>query len=311
MVGNSNNANGSTGKPAQPAGSIAGAAVEQVFAVSDGQGGGHAYEQRMLAIHAMREEGLTLQAIGDTFNLSRERIRQILAESHGPTAEQVRAYRRTQQDAQRGQDREALVAWLRTNAGKSLHQAQAALGWAEQRLASAMSRDAHRLAVQSRDGAAYRQFSDKQTLAALRKAWDLVKHETGHLSFARYQSLVDTGAVQGPSAVRVIQVFETWRRAAEFAGVPAGQVPNRAYGSNWTDGEILSAVVRYLEDPSTRGTFAGWDEWRRGNAPDAPSGALVRIRLGQWSRVKALALEASAARAGSGKRTSQNPQANM
>jgi hypothetical protein len=243
----------------------------------------------------MRAEGLTLQAIGDTFNLTRERIRQLLVMSNGPTAEQVREYRRTRHEQQVEADRGALVGWLKAHPGRSLHEAQEALAWSESRLAGAMSQDAHRLAVQARDGSIYRQFSTEQTLAAIRQAWQLSRSTAEGLSYSRYQQLLDEGSISGPSAVRVVQVFESWRRATDLAGVPSGRTPNREYESKWSDGEILAMVVRYLEDPATKGTFAGWDPWRRENAPDAPSGGLLRLRLGPWSQVKALALASSAA----------------
>ena len=70
------------------------------FSVIDGQTGGQAYEDRLMAIHAIRADGLTLQVIGDTFGITRERVRQLLVMSNGPSAEHVRKFRREQHDAE-------------------------------------------------------------------------------------------------------------------------------------------------------------------------------------------------------------------
>lgn len=42
---------------------------------------------RTMAMVALREQGWTLADIGDAFGLTRERVRQILEMSDGPTAE--------------------------------------------------------------------------------------------------------------------------------------------------------------------------------------------------------------------------------
>lgn len=267
---------------------------ENPFAVRDGASGGQGYDERLIAIHAMRADGLTLQAIGDTFGVTRERIRQLLVISNGPTAEQVRDFRR-RRAAEQVHDRQAeLIGWLHANPGGRLQQARDSLGWTDAELASAVTPEAHRLAVRAKDGDAYRQFSNDQIFRALRTAWSQRMDGSSGLSAKRYQELLATGLIVGPSAVRVIQVFGSWSRALDLAGVPTGRVPNRDYASHWTDGDILAAVGRYLHDPGTNGSYAGWDEWRRVEAPSAPSGGLIRNRLGKWSQVKALALAAAA-----------------
>jgi len=216
--------------------------------------------------------------------------------SNGPTAVQVRSFRR-QQTAEQTRSRQLeLTSWLKAHPGATLQQARASFAWTENELASAMTPDAHRLAVQVRDGAAYRHYSNDQTLATIRAAWRLTAHSATGLSYKRYQDLIDQGDITGPSAVRIIQIFGSWSQALDLAGVPAGKIPRRDYSSLWTDGQILAAVAQYLDDPATSGSYAGWDEWRRVNDPAAPSGALMRNRLGKWSDVKARALAVSSPR---------------
>ncbi len=186
-------------------------------------------------------------------------------------------------------DQLTLVAWLTDHPGTSVDDAQKALNWTKPQLAKAMTDDARRLAVRHRTGSS-RKWSEDEILDALRQAWAQVSGSTDALSYAKYSELVSSKQIDGPTAVRVLQVFGSWADAAERAGVPAGKKPNRTFTSAWTDDQILDDVRRYLADPSTRGSFAGWDAWKKANAPQAPSGAMIRNRLGNWSDIKVQAL---------------------
>jgi hypothetical protein len=186
-------------------------------------------------------------------------------------------------------DQLTLVAWLTDHPGTSVDDAQKALNWTKPQLAKAMTDDARRLAVRHRTGSS-RKWSEDEILDALRQAWVQVSGSTDALSYAKYSELVSGKQIDGPTAVRVLQVFGSWAEAAERAGVPAGKKPNRTFTSAWTDEQILEDVRRYLADPSTRGSFAGWDAWKKANAPQAPSGAMIRNRLGNWSDIKARVL---------------------
>jgi transposase len=264
------------------------------FAVKDGQSGGQAYEERLLAIHAMRAAGLTLREIGEAFGITHERVRQLLVMSNGPTTEQVRAYRRRQRQAQLDEATQQLLTWLRRHPGSTLHEAGRRLNWTDEQLSQATTEEALRLSIQPRDGASFQEFSDEDALGVIQQAWRLTRPTADWLSFKRYQELLDSGAFEGPSGASITQRFGTWSRACGLAQVPAGQTPRRVYESNWTDGEIIALVVRYLSTPGTTGTFGGWDGWRQEHAPHAPSGAMLRNRLGKWSEVKSLALASAA-----------------
>lgn len=188
-------------------------------------------------------------------------------------------------------DQAALVAWLTEHPGSTVDEARQALQWSKAQLAKAMSDDARRLAVRHRTGSS-RKWSEDEILEALRQAWAALSttESVTSLSYARYNQLVHDEIIEGPSSVRVLQVFGSWADAAERAGVPAGKKPNRTFTSAWTDEEILADVRRYLADPNTRGSFAGWTAWKKVNAPQAPSGAMILNRLGNWSEIKARAL---------------------
>lgn len=247
---------------------------------------------RAQAVRTLRADGWTLQMIGELFGVTRERIRQILVETDGPTASDARAVRHQRKAEEVVANQQALADWLREHPGSSVHDARAALGWDELQLAEAMTDEVRRLAVRTQPREAHRKFTDAHTMAAIQHAWEIVSVDAPALSHNRYDELVRSGAVDGPSSVRILQVYGTWIAALDKAGVPAGKRPNRDYGSKWTDDEILDAVRTYLADPQARGTFQAWDEWKKANAPAAPSGATMRNRLGTWSQIKRRALSA-------------------
>jgi len=144
-----------------------------------------------------------------------------------------------------------------------------------------------------KDGASRTRYQRQDYLHALRQAWALVSEEAEGLTEQVYSELVAAGTLEGPSSVRVIQVFKTWSGALAAAGVPA-LTPSRDYQSSWTDDELLQLMGEYLLDPETTGSYAGWAEWRRVARPDAPSAQTLRNRLGSWSKAKGAAQQALA-----------------
>lgn len=245
---------------------------------------------RTMAMVALREQGWTLADIGEAFGVTRERIRQILEMSDGPTAEDVRAWRDMQAEQNAAQRRRTLIAWLKDHPGGTTQEARRTLDWDEQELASAMTDEVRRLAVRTREGDYAQQYTDDDVLNAIRAAWNVVEGTASGLSHKKYQELVSTGVVNGPSAPRILQRYGTWIEAAELAGIPSGKRPNREYESTWTDDEILRMVATYLADPATTGSYGGWDAWKRVNATEGPSGPTLRNRIGSWSEIKRQAL---------------------
>lgn len=252
--------------------------------------GGVFPQERTAAIHVLRSDGWTLQQIGDLFGITRERVRQILELTEGPSADEVRRIREHRLLEQIEADRKVLTELVTSQPGISGPEATEQLGWTDERLAAAMTNEVRRLIVRVRDGSSQRKYSTEKTLEAIRDAWLHVQHSVLALSHALYDELVRDKRVDGPRASRVIQVFGTWNEACAQAGVPSGLRPRRKYKSLWTDEEILAAVHRYLLDPTSTGSYSGWDFWRRVNAPEAPSGQTLRNRFGSWTQAKSSAL---------------------
>ncbi|MEI6622079.1 MAG: hypothetical protein WCP28_09255 [Actinomycetes bacterium] len=128
-------------------------------------------------------------------------------------------------------------------------------------------------------------FSDQDVLAALRAAAETVGEPLSH---AKYDGV--SQAVGGPSSVRIIQRFWTWRTACQSAGVQAGAGSGRRYQRRWTEDDALGWVAQYLRSADARGTFADFDRWAR-TTPGAPSANTVRNIFGAWSAAKRSALQ--------------------
>jgi hypothetical protein len=129
--------------------------------------------------------------------------------------------------------------------------------------------------------------SREDALAALRRA----STYAFPLTISEYRHLVEVGEVDGPSVPWIMQLLGGWKQACDAAGVECGQPRRRGYESAWSDDDILWYVAEYVTTPGSRATFAGYDEWRNDARPEAPSGALIRQRLGGWRTVKRLAFE--------------------
>lgn len=128
---------------------------------------------------------------------------------------------------------------------------------------------------------ARQQYSDKEIFAALRKATKLAG---APLSVGKYDSVRDE--VDGPSAIRIIQRFETWSAACQAARVKPGMA-KRTYTQQWSEKDVIAWVRRYLK-ASKNPTFADFTEWLR-DQKGAPSGQTARNVAGSWSEMKSKA----------------------
>lgn len=62
----------------------------------------------------------------------------------------------------------------------------------------------------------------------------------------------------------------------------------RAYEHRWDVPTVTAKVAEYLASRGCPGTFAGYEQWAKGD-PGRPSGATVRNVLGGWDAAKTAA----------------------
>ena len=130
----------------------------------------------------------------------------------------------------------------------------------------------------------------RKSVAALKLAATLCFPVTGN----EYDSLLRQGLVKGPSRMRVIQVFGSWKVACNEAGVECGVgILEIGQTANWTTSELIESVCAFLIAKEFRGASYQYDEWREKHNVnnDIPSFGTVRKRLGpSWRDVRRQAL---------------------
>lgn len=215
-----------------------------------------------------RALGHTLQDIGDSVNLTREMIRQILVAQGGPTKVEVKRHVESR-------IREAVLAAFNSKKVFKVKELAEELGVKESVVKKALGQKAKKL-IQGKT-AQQKYFSDSDLLEILRAAADQV---TGPLTTNKYMKLKIS-----PTVAVFISRFGSWKKACVLAGVEAGKAARDNYKRAHSKEDMLGFVASYLADPRTNGSAEGYEKWQR-NVEGAPSLSLIRQRLGKWNEIK-------------------------
>ena len=223
----------------------------------------------------MREAGHTLQAIGDSLNLTREMIRLIVKANAGPSASTVRVNREAKKQKQ------ALDAF-RDLGTADVETLAAHLDEKPGRVRQLLGKQAKKL---PKGRANFEKiFSDEDLLTILRLSAEKIG---GPLTCNAYRKL----GIQ-PTVAIFIGRFGTWKNACDKAGVTPGRAMRTNYTRAHSEEDMLAFVASYLADPRTNGSADGYEEWQR-KVDGAPSLTLIRQRIGKWNDIKArLVMEA-------------------
>lgn len=234
----------------------------------------------------LRRDGKTLQEIADTFGLTRERVRQITTRA-GVGAESARGAGRRQRAAAGMECRRHVARTLSVQPGLDLDA-----------LAEAVDRDAELVravltpAMKAALGVPARtwiqsRWTPEEMLELIRGAAEVQAAGTSEnpLTGPLYDEAREL--IGGPSRVRISQTFGKWSAAVAAAGL-VSEPASRRLGSRFSDDALYEFVVEYLLDPcSGSRSFAGFTDWRNSHQPSAPSGVLIRQRLGPWADIRA------------------------
>ena len=219
-------------------------------------------------ILALRWEQKTLQEIADVVQLSREGVRQILKRVGGPAAEEVRAAVESRRRHEAAAAAERIRIDLLTHPVTTVEEVAARLGMRR--------RDVHkhtpvelRVRLIRHDAGTSQKWSNAELLAALAVAGTY----SYPLTTTAYSQLIRTGEIHGPSVPLIYERFGSWAAACRQAGIEAAHPSRGDYQSKWTDYDLIGFVRDYLATPGSRGTFDGYDLWRRSETtnPDVSS----------------------------------------
>lgn len=215
----------------------------------------------------MRLKGHTLQEIGNSVGLTRERIRQIIQLRNGPSSETVTKFRLTKY-------KKEIIKIVKANPDfdrkKLANELEVSVG----ALKKFLGQEINRIPLKSRYN--LRQYSDSELLNILRNS---APNNDGILTAARFAK--NGGS---PTVAVFIARFGSWANACNLAGMNPGR-GRKAYRRMHTELQLLEFVDKYLNDTQSNGSAKGYDEWQK-NHPFAPSLALLRQRLGKWNDIK-------------------------
>ena len=232
---------------------------------------------------ALREQGHTLDEIALRFEVSRERVRQLLGPKPGPGADQLADLRRRRAD-QQAHDRvdELLGLW---RAGRTHADAATALGLrpaAARRVIAQSATDADRAARKAsfaRARVPTNTYSDADIIRALRR----VTAHLGRTPRAKEYTALHA-QLGGPSLPTILNRMDGWTTALRAAGVAPPTAAPRPRRRRWTVDACWTALHRVVAELGTIPTVARYDHHAR-DRDDLPSSATVRNRLGRWSTI--------------------------
>ena len=237
--------------------------------------------QRVREMASLREQGWSLDEIALRYEVSRERVRQILRAHGGPDPQEIaEARRRRAEQLAEARIDELLALWRAGEgagsvAGKLGLQAVACRSTIE-RFATDVDRAARRASIAGARGA--RTWSDRDIFLALTS----VAQRLGRIPSAKdYAALArDLGY---PSLATVLNRMGGWSRAVSAAGLrPAAAVPARGRGRRWTDDACWEALQRAVGELGKIPSVLAYERLAAGR-DDLPSSATIRNRLGRWS----------------------------
>jgi hypothetical protein len=110
------------------------------------------------------------------------------------------------------------------------------------------------------------------------------------LSGPNYQNLIDIGEIEGPGIQRIYKQFG-WPEICNEAGVEFKPAPRGDYLRTWSDDELLSFVIRFLQSPIESDSYHMYSRWRSEQIEHVPTMQSITNYLGNWSFVRNNALE--------------------
>jgi len=240
--------------------------------------------QRVRQMTALREQGWSLDEIGLRFEVSRERVRQILRAHGGPGPQDVADARRRRAERLAEERIDELLALWR--GGGQLTSVATALGLQATacrstiaRLATDVDRAARRASMAGSHGP--RTYTDRDIMVAL----TAVAARLGRVPSAKeYAALARE--LQFRSLPTVLNRMGGWTSAIHAARLRPPAAAGRTRPRRWTEDACWSALRDVVTELDEIPTVLGYERFAAGRS-DLPSSATVRNRLGRWSSISA------------------------
>ena len=262
--------------------------------------------ERNLNILAARLDGLTLDAIGKEYGVTRERIRQIIKRliNKAETFPDVsilnlenlleqrldslkNAPKLSELNNRSEIDLKARLI-INTRPGIKIDDLSALLMIESKYLYSVLNKNTKKfIYTDEKVNSNSSNFTDDEILEALRLAEAFESPVNRNL----YDDLVSRGLIKGPGSQTVMKRFSTWNKACQLADVNYNESVRDSYETLWTKDEMLDYVIEFLTNRSFGVGINSYDEWRIETLSNAPSGAHLRNNFDTWIDAKNSALQ--------------------
>ena len=247
---------------------------------------------RTMHMIELRRMGKTLQEIGDAYQISRERVRQIL-QSMGFEIDisEMRKQKSLKKQSEHLDKRKEIFVKISSNwetyKNYSFKQLANELVVSEQLLRASISVIQNIYLQANSESAIPRIWTKEDCLVSLKKA---ATYEFP-LTVQKFQKLLQTGEISGPTVAIVYARFGSWVQACRSAGVEYGEA-QREYNRKWNDTELIRFVRQFLcAQIDGKWSIENYEKWRRRPDVEGPSLPLLRLRLGTWSEIRVMAIE--------------------
>lgn len=215
-----------------------------------------------------RFEGHTLQEIGTSVGLTRERVRQIIQIRNGPNSEIISKIRLAKY-------KKEIIEFVKKNPDFNRAELAKEIEISLDQLKKFLGQEFKHLAS-NKEKNLKKKYTDSELIQILRNS----KLDPNGMLTAAY--FLKNGGK--PTIAVFISRFGSWKNACNLAGVKTGE-GRKSYNREHSKLELLAFVEQYLNDAESNGSALGYDKWQR-NFPNAPSLALLRQRLGKWNDIK-------------------------
>ncbi len=245
-------------------------------------------------IIALIRGGMTLREVGIQLNISGERVRQILAKRN-IRIKDIRTERTKLIESTKSEINE----WVITHPGCFWEEISEVFGIPIDKVGSLTNPKSSKFIVRlnkNERSSANRKFSRDEMLKAIQEAFQMRNPMSSYYAVSTmrpltgpyYEKLRKSKAIDGPSQMRILQVFGTWRKACELAGVESVAAVRNSYDLNWTREQLVTSLATFLVSSDSH-SIDSFDEWCR--LDDArPSSGTIRNQVGPWSSAKREAL---------------------
>ncbi len=239
-------------------------------------------DPRIADMAQRRLRGETLDDIGKAYNVTRERVRQILKQAGIDPGEIAAARAEGNRAVVAARVDDVLEAFRRGDDAATIARVlDLPPGAVAELLATEVTRTDRAARRAARDRPAERRYSDEDLIEAVRT----VCERYGRAPTSNEYNATASTSVAMPS-LPTIHNRIGWANAVRLAGFEPRRSVRRSYQRRWTEQTCLDALRRLAVETGHPPTVVEYEQLAELD-PGLPSSATVRNRLGPWSKVTA------------------------